>query len=91
MIELLIILLCLLLNALLAGCEMAFVAVSRPTVRELARQGNKKAKLLLRLRDNPERTLSVVQIGITLVGALAGAVGGVRAEELWSPSIEARV
>jgi magnesium and cobalt exporter, CNNM family len=90
MIELLIILLCLFLNALLAGCEMGFVAVSRPTVRELARQGHKKAKLLIRLRDNPERTLSVIQIGITLVGALAGAVGGVGAEELLSPSIEAR-
>ncbi len=87
MIESVIILICLLLNALLAGAEMAFVTVSRPTLRELVRQGHTKAKLLLGLRENPERTLSVVQVGITLVGALAGAVGGAGAEELLSPPV----
>jgi putative hemolysin len=90
MLEGLIILMCLLLNGLLAGAEMAFVTVSRPALRELVRQGHTRAKLLLRLRENPERTLSVVQVGITLVGALAGAVGGAGAEELLSPSIETK-
>lgn len=88
MLELLIIPLCLFLNALLAGAEIAFVAVTKPLLRELVRQGHKQAQLLLRLRENPERTLSVVQIGITLVGALAGAVGGAGAEELLSPGLE---
>ncbi len=88
MLEGLIILICLLLNALLAGAEMAFVTVSRPTLRELVRQGHTEAKLLLGLRENPERTLSVVQVGITLIGALAAAVGGAGAEELLSPGIE---
>lgn len=88
MLEILIIVLCLLINGLLAAAEIAFVAVNRPLLRELVRQGHKKAQLLLRLRDNPERTLSVVQIGITLVGALAGAVGGAGAEELLSPTLE---
>ncbi|MEW6248414.1 MAG: CNNM domain-containing protein [Nitrospirota bacterium] len=45
---------CLLLNALLAGAEIAFVAVNRPFLRELMRQGHKKAPLLLQLRENPE-------------------------------------
>jgi len=89
MLELLIIFICLLLNAVLAGAEIAFVAVNRPFLRELVRQGDKKAQLLLQLRENPERTLSVVQVGITLVGALAGAVGGAGAEELLSPMLEA--
>jgi putative hemolysin len=88
MVEAGIIVVCLLVNALLAGAEMAFVAVSKPGLRELVRQGHKKAELLLRLRENPERTLSVIQIGITMVGALAGAVGGAGAEEVLSPSIE---
>jgi putative hemolysin len=43
MIEAAIIVLCLLINALLAGAEMAFVAVSKPGLRELVRQGHKKA------------------------------------------------
>lgn len=89
MIETGIIVLCLLINALLAGAEMAFVAVSKPSLRELVRQGHKKADLLLRLREHPERTLSVIQIGITMVAALAGAVGGAGAEEELSPTIEA--
>jgi putative hemolysin len=88
MIEIAIVVLCLLANALIAGAEMAFVAVSRPSLRELARQGQKKAEILLRLRERPERTLAVMQIGITLVAALAGAVGGAGAEEQLSPLFE---
>jgi magnesium and cobalt exporter, CNNM family len=88
MIEVTIVVLCLLANALIAGAEMAFVAVSRPSLRELVRQGQKKAEILLRLRERPERTLAVMQIGITLVAALAGAVGGAGAEEQLSPVFE---
>ena len=88
MIEIAIVMMCLLANALIAGAEMAFVAVSRPSLRELVRQGHKKAEVLLRLREHPERTLAVMQIGITLVAALAGAVGGAGAEEQLSPLFE---
>ncbi|HZH48321.1 MAG TPA: hemolysin family protein [Nitrospira sp.] len=86
--EIAIVFLCLMFNALIAGAEMAFVAVSRPSLRELIRQGHKKAEVLLRLRERPERTLAVMQIGITLVAALAGAVGGAGAEEQLSPVLE---
>jgi putative hemolysin len=58
MFEPLVILTCLLFNALLSGAEMAFVAVSKPALRELVRHGDRKAKLLLGLRENPERNLS---------------------------------
>jgi putative hemolysin len=75
MIELLVIVICLMLNALLAGSEMAFVSASRPSIRESARQGDKRAHILLGLRESPERTLAVIQIGITLIAAVAGAVG----------------
>jgi putative hemolysin len=88
MIDLAIVLLCLFINALIAGAEMAFVAVNRPSLRELVRQGNHKAEVLLRLRERPERTLAVMQIGITLVAALAAAVGGAGAEEQISPVLE---
>lgn len=91
MIEIIAVLACLLCNALLAAAEMAFVTVSRPVLRQLARQGHKKASLLLALREVPERTLSVIQIGITAVGALAGAVGGVGAKETLSPILVARL
>lgn len=86
--ELLIVAACLSLNALLAAAEMAFVTVGRAPIRILAQRGSKPAKTLLELKNKPERILSVIQIGITFVGALAAAVSGVGAEESLSPGIE---
>jgi putative hemolysin len=86
--ELGVIMLCLFFNALLVGTEMAFVLVNKPTLRRLAREGQTGAAGLLRLREKPERTLSVIQIGITLGLSLAGAVSGAGAEEHLSPMIE---
>ena len=85
MFELLVILGCLLVNAILAGAEMAFVTVGKPRLREMAKSGNHEAVRILALRENPERTLSVLQVGITLVGALGAAVGGAGAEEFLEP------
>jgi putative hemolysin len=82
-----IIIVCLLFNALLVLTEMAFVVVNKPSLRQLVRQGHSRAGVLLRLRETPERTLSVIQIGLTLALALAGVVGGVGAEEDLSPLI----
>lgn len=77
--EWLIVLVCLCLNALLAAAEIAFVTLTRAEVREIAKSGKKSAVTLYELRENPERTLSVMQVGISLVGALAAAVGGEQA------------
>lgn len=78
---------CLLLNAWLAGTEMAFVTVSRARLREEARKGSRAAARILVLRERPERTLSVIQVGITAVGALAAAVGGAGAQESIQPML----
>jgi putative hemolysin len=83
--EIIIIVVCLILNALFAAYEMAFVSIPRSELRSLAKSGNKDALALLSLRENPERTLSVIQIGITLVGAIAAAIGGVGAGETLEP------
>lgn len=83
--ELIVIAVCLVLNGMFAAFEMAFVSVSRPELRRLAASGNKAARRLLSRRENPERTLSIIQIGITLVAALSAAVGGVGAAESIQP------
>lgn len=83
--EMIVIAVCLCLNALFAAYEMAFVSVPKPELRSVARKGNNSAKKLLKLRDNPERTLSVIQVGITLVGAIAAAVGGAGASDRLEP------
>jgi putative hemolysin len=85
MLEVLIVCSCLLLNGLLAAYEMAFVSVSRSELRSLVKSGKSEAKILLRLREVPERTLSVIQIGITAVGSIAAAVGGAGASDTIEP------
>lgn len=74
--EIVLISFCIGVNAVLAAYEMAFVAIPRSQLRALAKAGSSKAQNLLSLREKPERTLSIIQIGITLVGAVAAAVGG---------------
>ncbi len=86
--EWLIVAVCLFLNALLAAAEIAFVSITRSQVRELLKTGKKSAEILLELRENPERTLSVIQVGISLVGMLAAAVGGVEAAQLLGPYLK---
>ena len=63
---------------------MAFVTVNRQELRAKAKK-SRSARYLLKLKTNPERTLSVIQIGITLVGAIAAAVGGAGADDLLRP------
>ena len=85
MFEILIIVLCLFINAFLVCLETAFIATSRSSLRELARHGEKQAKSLLYRRENPERTLSTLQLGITFFAAFAAAIGGAGAEESITP------
>jgi putative hemolysin len=89
MFEILLIIFCIAMNAFLAGFEIAFVAVSRPLLRKMAEtQETGGIHSLLLLKENPERTLSVIQVGITFVGVFAAAVGGIGAEKVLSPWIK---
>jgi putative hemolysin len=65
-----------LLNGAFAGAELALVTVRESRLRELARCGHRGAQAALRLRAHPERFLATVQVGITGISALTGAVGG---------------
>ena len=76
MLELLLILLLVLGGGVLAGAEMAIVTARRGRLEQAAAAGSARARAALRLRKHPERFLATVQIGITLVGAIAGAYGG---------------
>lgn len=74
--EILVILICLVLNGLIAATEFAFIAVSKSHLRKLSAEGHSAAERVLKLRENPERALSVMQLGITFIGVVAAAVGG---------------
>lgn len=76
--ELLIILGLVLANGVFAGAEIAVVTLRKGRIEELAHEGHhrRSALALMTLRDNPERFLATVQVGITVVGATAAAFGG---------------
>lgn len=63
-------------NGVFAMSEMALVSARRSRLQQLANEGNTSAAKALELAKNPDRFLSTVQIGITLIGILAGAFGG---------------
>lgn len=74
--EILFVVALIVLNGVLAMSELALVSSRRSRLSQLAAQGNRGAGTALRLLDDPSGFLSLVQIGITLVGILAGAFGG---------------
>ncbi|HEV7368926.1 hemolysin family protein [Arenibaculum sp.] len=65
-----------LLNGVFAMSELALVSSRRGRLQHMAGRGDRGAKTALRLIEDPSRFLSTVQIGITLVGVIAGAFGG---------------
>jgi putative hemolysin len=81
LLEVLVVLALVLLNGWLAMSEIAVVSARPARLETLARKGGRGARLALALARDPGRMLSTVQIGITLVGIVAGAFGGARLAE----------
>ncbi len=86
MLDFFIVVACLGINAFFSAYEMAFVTVSREEIEELDEDSSTR-KTVTFFKRKPERTLSVIQIGITLVGTIAAAVGGTGAVESLEPFI----
>ena len=74
--EILVILLLILLNGLFAMSEIALISARRSNLEMQARQGSAGARQALKLAKDPDRFLSTVQIGITLIGILTGIYSG---------------
>jgi putative hemolysin len=89
LIELLLIFFLILVNAFFAASEISLVSLRKSRVRQLAKAGNPLARQVQKLQEEPERFLATVQIGVTLVGTLASAVGGVIAVERIKPFFSA--
>jgi len=74
--EVFLIFLMIILNGLFAMTEIALVSVRKSRLEQQAEDGNKDARTALELIESPNRFLSTVQVGISLVGVFAGALGG---------------
>jgi putative hemolysin len=76
--EIVLIFLLLAANGVFAMAEIALVSAKRARLKTRADEGDKGAAAALALAESPNRFLSTVQIGITIVGIFAGAFGGAR-------------
>jgi putative hemolysin len=73
LLEILLLVVLILLNAFFAASEIALISVNQNKIRMLADKGNKKAQLIENLLAQPNKFLATIQIGITLAGFLASA------------------
>jgi len=64
-------------NGFFAASEISLISLRKSRVRHLVKSGNAAARRVQRLQEEPERFLATVEIGITLVGTLAAALGGI--------------
>jgi putative hemolysin len=75
-----------LVNGLLAGAEIAVVGVDKLRLKQLLQGKSKRARAVQQLRTAPERFFATVQIGITVIGATAGALGGANFAQVLEPA-----
>ena len=75
LLEISILIFLILLNGVFALSELAIVSSRRERLQMLVDEGNKGASIALAMAQEPTALLSTVQVGITLIGILAGAFG----------------
>jgi putative hemolysin len=87
--EALLIFLLILANGFFAASEIAVIAMRKSRIDALVEKGVKRAAVIARLKNDPDRFLATVQIGVTVVGSLASAIGGAAAIGYLKPQIAA--
>lgn len=87
-IEIIFIILLIAGNGVLAMSELAIVSARKVRLQHLADRGDMRARAALQLANEPNEFLSTVQIGITLVGILAGTFGGATIAEQLADRLE---
>ena len=73
MVQVLVLIILIFINAFFAASEMAFVSLNDAKVEKEAKNGNKKAKQIYKMLKEPSKFLATIQIGITLAGFLSSA------------------
>ena len=86
--ELSVIAILLMINAVLAASELAIVSARKTRLRPMADDGNRAARQVLAMQESPADFLAAVQVGITLAGFFASAVGAVSLVDKFSGVLE---
>ncbi|MFQ5850774.1 MAG: hemolysin family protein [Candidatus Binatia bacterium] len=87
-IAVLLIFLLILANGFFAASEIAVIATRKTRIDALQEKGVRSAAAVARLKEDPDRFLATVQIGVTFVGTLASAIGGAVAIQFLRPRIQ---
>lgn len=83
--EAIVIFILILLNGFFSSAEISIISAKRSIIDKLAKEGNQSAVVVSNMKENPERFLATVQIGVTVVATLASVIGGVTAVEYLKP------
>ncbi len=79
-----------LVNAFFAMSEIAIISLNDNMVEKMAEEGNKKAKQIMKLTENPSNFLSTIQIGVTLAGFLTSASASTTFAEMLTNAVMSR-
>lgn len=74
--DFIIIIILIILNGIFAMSEIAVISARKSALMKESKEGNKNAKIALSLANHPDKFLSTIQIGITLIGILTGIYSG---------------
>ncbi len=85
--EIFIILILIVLNGIFAMSEIAMISARKSSLQSDANKGSKAAWKALRLQENPDKFLSSVQVGITLIGLLTGMYSGNKIAAIFSEAL----
>ena len=85
--EIIVIVILIVLNGFFACSEFAIISIRKSRVAQLVAEGDERAKIVEDQQKDPPRLLAIVQIGMTMTGATASAVGGIIAVEHLKPVI----
>jgi putative hemolysin len=83
--EMLVIFILVVVNGFFACSELAIISIRKSRISQLVAAGDERAMILEEQRKDPHRLLAIVQVGMTVVGSTASAVGGVIAVEHLKP------
>lgn len=86
--EIILIFVFIFVNGFFAASEIAVVTIRKTRVKQLVEEGKKNADILDKLRESPDRFLATIQIGVTMSGAFASAIGGAAAVEVIKPALK---
>lgn len=86
--DILLIIIFIIINGFFAGAEIAVVTARKSRIKQLMDKGSKRAAILNRFKEEPDRFLATIQIGVTLAGVIAAAIGGATAVQVIKPAIQ---